>query len=143
MNRPQRRYPVPWASENRRRLINLINDIPNLISNAVKHSPAGGVVRVAAETREDRIRISVIDHGAGVPESFRPRIFSRFSQADSSDSRRRGGTGLGLAICKSIVEQHDGGVGFESVPDERTEFYFDLRPWDAERSAASQLKAAG
>src|SRR5690606_36162504 len=70
----------------------------NLLSNAIKHSPAGGEVRVGVQRQGDSVEVSVSDDGAGIPESFRQRVFERFAQADSSDARRRAGTGLGLAI---------------------------------------------
>jgi DNA-binding response OmpR family regulator len=69
--------------------------------------------------------------GSGIPEEFRSRIFQRFAQADSSDTREKGGTGLGLSICKAIVDRHSGHIDYESKPDQRTVFYFDLPMWRA------------
>ncbi|RZU47691.1 PAS domain S-box-containing protein [Fluviicoccus keumensis] len=95
----------------------------NLISNAVKYSPAGKSVELAADLEGDRIRFRIRDYGPGIPEEFRERIFNRFSQANSSDARARGGTGLGLNIARSIVEQLGGEVGF-TTSAAGTEFSF-------------------
>lgn len=98
----------------------------NLISNAVKFSPRDGLVNISVERVPERVRVSVTDHGPGIPEDFRDRIFDRFSQADSSDTRRRGGTGLGLSISRVIVERHGGSLNFESEEGSGSIFYFDL-----------------
>ncbi len=98
----------------------------NLMSNAVKHTSAGGVVHLAASRREDRVRISVIDHGPGVPVAFGERIFQKFARANSSDARVQGGMGLGLSIAKAIVEERGGTIGFDSKPGAGATFYFDL-----------------
>jgi signal transduction histidine kinase len=98
----------------------------NLLSNAAKFSPPAGVVEVTVTPRDGHVRVSVVDHGAGVPPEFRDRMFQRFAQADASDRRAKGGTGLGLSISRSIVEAHGGRIGFETEPDVRTEFFFEL-----------------
>jgi signal transduction histidine kinase len=78
------------------------------------------------ERTQDAYRVSVIDPGPGIPEEFKPRIFDRFAQADSSTSRQRGGTGLGLAICKMIMTKLGGKIDFASTPGVGTTFYFEL-----------------
>lgn len=98
----------------------------NLLSNAAKFSPKGGTVEVAVGVMGRDVRISVTDHGPGIPEEFQARIFQRFSQADSSDTRSRGGTGLGLAITKSIVERMGGRIGFDTRAGDGTTFFVDL-----------------
>lgn len=98
----------------------------NLLSNAAKYSPAGKTVTIRVEKQEENVRISVHDQGKGVPEAFKSKIFSKFSQADSSDTREKGGTGLGLNITKAIVEQHQGSVGFVSEEGMGATFYVDL-----------------
>lgn len=99
----------------------------NLISNAVKFSPAGMAVEVAVErTPSGRVRLEVRDHGPGVPTEFEGRIFERFSQADSSSTRAQGGTGLGLYITKGIVERLGGTIGFASKAGEGAAFYIEL-----------------
>jgi signal transduction histidine kinase len=101
----------------------------NLLSNAAKYSPAGGKVLVAAARIGGLIRVTVADNGAGIPEEFRARIFQKFAQADSSDSRKKGGTGLGLSIVKALVEKMGGAVGFDSQPGVQTAFYVELPEW--------------
>jgi len=104
----------------------LMQVLANLISNAVKFSPSGGCVELGAQYAGDRVRITVRDHGPGVPRNFRSRIFGKFSQGDTSDSRQRGGAGLGLAISKALVEQMGGCIGFEDAPGGGTAFFFEL-----------------
>ena len=89
----------------------LVQVLVNLISNAVKFSPAGGVVAVRAVAGPAMAEFQVEDHGRGVPVALREAIFERYRQVEASDSRSKGGAGLGLAICKSIVEQHGGAIG--------------------------------
>lgn len=104
----------------------IIQVMANLLSNAAKFSPAGGTVEVAVLPRDGWVRVAVIDRGPGIPENFRDRIFQRFSQADSSDTRKAGGTGLGLSITKTIVERHGGRIGFDATPGGGSTFHFEL-----------------
>lgn len=97
--------------------------LANLLSNAAKYSPEGGQVTIATKMDKQRVRIEITDHGSGIPADFYGQIFQKFSQADSSDTRKKGGTGLGLVITKAIVEQMGGSIGFDSVPDVRTTFF--------------------
>lgn len=119
----QAQPPGPVVSADAERLIQVV---VNLLSNALKFSPDGGSVRVLVEVAGSSARVSVTDHGPGVPQEFRPRIFERFAQADGSDRRARGGTGLGLSICHAIVTAHGGRIGFASEPGVETVFYFEL-----------------
>jgi PAS domain S-box-containing protein len=100
--------------------------LTNLLSNAAKFSPKGDVVTISANRVGGRLRISVTDHGPGIPPEFRDRIFQKFSQADSSDRRAKGGTGLGLNISKAIVEKHNGSLSFETETGRKTTFHVDL-----------------
>jgi PAS domain S-box-containing protein len=105
----------------------LMQVMGNLLSNAVKYSQPGALVEVRlSRGREGYWRIGVRDHGTGIPEAFRANIFQRFAQADSSDTRAKGGTGLGLSIAKTIVEHHEGTIGYETELGVGTEFYFEL-----------------
>jgi PAS domain S-box-containing protein len=114
-----------WVSANSDRLMQVM---ANLLSNAAKFSPRGARVEVRLQRRQGAYRVSVIDPGPGIPDEFKPRVFDRFAQADSSTSRNRGGTGLGLAICKMIIDKLGGNIDFESTPGLGTTFYFDLPP---------------
>jgi PAS domain S-box-containing protein len=86
----------------------------NFLSNAAKFSPAQSPVDIKISLNDGWVRISVQDCGPGIPEEFRSRMFQKFSQADSSDSRQKSGTGLGLAISKELVERMGGRIGFDS-----------------------------
>jgi PAS domain S-box-containing protein len=104
----------------------LVQVVTNLLSNAIKFSPRGGNVVVSTEKQSDVIRISVRDHGGGIPDEFKPRVFEKFAQADASDKRQKGGSGLGLSILKSIVERLGGTVAFDDAPGGGTIFQVDL-----------------
>ncbi|XXY49971.1 ATP-binding protein [Sorangium sp. So ce269] len=86
----------------------------NLVSNAIKFTPAGGVVGVSIAQRGADLHVEVSDTGQGIRPEFLPFVFDRFSQADSSTTRRHGGLGLGLAIVRHLVELHGGSVSARS-----------------------------
>lgn len=100
--------------------------LANLLSNAAKFSPPGEEVTVSVKECGPLLRVEVSDHGPGIPEEFRARIFQKFSQADSSDTKQKGGTGLGLSITKAIVEKMGGNIGFVSEAGRGTTFFFEL-----------------
>jgi len=106
--------------------LRLVQVLSNLLSNSCKFAPAGSSVEVAVCTGPESVRMSVIDRGPGIPESFRDIMFEKFSQADSSDTRSSGGTGLGLAISKELVERMGGTIGYDSVEGAGTTFFVDL-----------------
>ncbi|HEY6867796.1 MAG TPA: ATP-binding protein [Candidatus Eisenbacteria bacterium] len=110
--------------------------VTNLLSNAVKFSPPGGRIAIAAEPTEGEVRVSVRDAGEGIAPEDLPKLFKKFTQLDSSATRRAGGTGLGLVICKGIVEQHGGRIWVESTPGEGSTFYFTLPYADRASSPA-------
>ena len=103
--------------------------ISNLLSNAVKFSPRDDEVVIKIEQGIDLVRISVRDHGSGIPADFKSRIFERFAQADATNTRQRGGTGLGLSIVKQIVDRLAGEVGFADAPEGGTIFFVELPRW--------------
>lgn len=98
----------------------------NLLSNACKFSPRGKTVEVAVDRKNSDLRISVSDIGPGIPESFQPNVFSKFTQSDATDTRKQGGTGLGLSITRAIVEKHGGRIGFVSTEGAGATFHVDL-----------------
>ncbi|WLQ15308.1 CHASE domain-containing protein [Hahella aquimaris] len=100
--------------------------LTNLISNAAKFSPPHSEIVVAITLEDHVARVSVTDKGPGVPPEFQNRIFGRFAQADSSNTRNKSGTGLGLNISKAIIERHGGKIGFHNNPRGGCTFYFEL-----------------
>ncbi|MFT5852303.1 MAG: PAS domain S-box-containing protein [Colwellia sp.] len=118
----------------------LLQVMSNILSNAAKYSPSGGQVDIKVETINDNARISVHDNGKGIPENFKPKIFNKFSQADSSDTRKKGGTGLGLNITQAIVLQLKGSIHFDSDEEQGTTFYVDLPLIDEKKITDFQIK---
>ncbi len=111
-----------WADSDR-----ILQTLTNLISNAIKFSPAGSDVLLSARAiDENEVVLEVTDHGRGIPADKLDTIFERFQQVDASDSRAMGGTGLGLAICRSIITQHGGRIWATSTPGHGTIFHFTL-----------------
>jgi PAS domain S-box-containing protein len=104
--------------------------IHNLIENAIKFSTEGTITISANIIRDDAslvtLQVTVIDQGLGIPEDKTPLIFNKFTQVDSSHSRRYGGAGLGLAICKELVELMGGHIGVQSKAGQGTAFWFNL-----------------
>ncbi|MDD3014701.1 MAG: GAF domain-containing protein, partial [Candidatus Gastranaerophilales bacterium] len=104
----------------------LIQVITNLLSNAVKFSPPGDIVTIYMSRENDFSRISISDNGSGIPEGFKSKIFQKFSQSDSSNTRQKGGTGLGLSISKAIIEKMGGSISYISEENKGSTFYFDI-----------------
>ena len=99
----------------------------NLITNAVKHSPAGEEVIVKAEREDGGVRFSVADRGAGIAPKYQPYLFEKFYRVPGAE---RTGAGLGLSIAREIVRAHHGSIGVRSTPGHGSEFYFDLPFYD-------------
>lgn len=101
--------------------------LTNLISNAIKFSEKGDKVVVRLSTGNDNtFRFSVIDHGPGIADGDRHKLFEKFQQIDQSDTRKKEGTGLGLAITQAIVEEHGGKIGVESELGKGSTFWVEL-----------------
>ncbi|HUM68326.1 MAG TPA: GAF domain-containing protein [Chloroflexota bacterium] len=100
--------------------------IDNLIGNAIKFSPDGGIITVSLMEQDDVVCISVADQGIGMSTDKHQRIFERFYQIDGSSRRRFGGTGIGLAIVKRIIDAHHGKIWVESELNKGSSFLFTL-----------------
>ncbi len=100
--------------------------VTNIISNAIKYTPAGGRVTVSAMHMYDYVTIKVKDNGIGIPQKDLEHIFERFYRVDKARSRQMGGTGLGLAIAKEIVEAHEGTISIKSRVNVGTEVMIKL-----------------
>ena len=106
------RYPEITADE--RRLTQVFN---NLISNAIKYAPNGGVIKIGGTIHEDYVNISIADPGIGIPSHESHRIFQKFSRLDNDLSRKTEGTGLGLFLTKAIIDAHNGRIWFHGQTD--------------------------
>lgn len=104
----------------------LIQVFVNLLGNAIKFSPEGGIVKITTETQPGFVRVCVSDEGRGVPPSHREAIFERFRQVEMTDATVKGGTGLGLPICKAIIEQHGGKIGVDSEEGQGSTFWLTI-----------------
>jgi PAS domain S-box-containing protein len=100
--------------------------LSNLLSNAAKYSQPGGKIEIHLHLLPEHVKITIRDFGEGIPKDFQTRLFKKFSQVDSSSTRRKGGTGLGLFICKQMVQNMNGEIGFESTEGIGSLFYFTL-----------------
>lgn len=127
--------PLPVLADRDR----LTQCFANLLTNALKFTPAGGRVTASAASAEARACFRIADTGPGIPEAFRSRVFDRFAQADSSDTRRQGGTGLGLSITRSIVDRLGGRIEFDSRDGQGTTFRISLPLVASEASAAEAV----
>jgi len=116
--------PSIMVSVDRDRLIQVFT---NLLSNAIKFSPPNeAVILDVSVINQNVVRVSISDKGEGIPEEFQEKIFQKFSQADSSSTRKHEGTGLGLNISRAIVERLGGTVNFVTKLHYGTTFYFEL-----------------
>lgn len=100
--------------------------IDNIINNAIKYSPDGGVITVSLHQNQNQVLLSISDQGLGIPRKDLGKIFKRFYRVDKARSRAQGGTGLGLAIAKEIVEAHHGRLWADSTEGKGSTFYIAL-----------------
>lgn len=115
--------PLPVIEADELRLVRVLT---NLISNAVKVSKEGGHITVRARGETDGLRVDVIDQGIGIAPEDMPKLFLKFQQLDSSNTRPTGGWGLGLAISKGIVEEHGGRIWVTSEKGKGSTFSFSI-----------------
>ena len=95
----------------------------NIMSNAIKHSPAGGEIHVQATRKGGNVRFSIKDQGPGIPEEYHTRIFERLFRVPG---QAKTGAGLGLFIAREIVAAHNGRIGVRSHPGKGSDFFVEL-----------------
>ena len=115
--------------------------IGNLLSNALKYSPADSTVEVVVESERGDAVVSVVDSGDGIPLSEQERVFDRFHRLENGLTRKTGGTGLGLYIAKRLIEAMSGRLWLVSRPGEGSTFSFSL-PVVSEQQVADAAVAA-
>ena len=118
----------------------LYRSIANLIHNAIKYTPAGGVVTIRLESSERNAIITIQDNGIGIAEADLPHIFDRFYRVQADRSRNTGGTGLGLAIVQAIVQAHHGSIRVDSQLDLGSRFIVSLPNWTTSSKTSHQHK---
>lgn len=134
----------PWTMGDANRLRQVLL---NLLNNAVKFTLSGSVTLNVSQCGEEAagpvLRFEVVDTGIGISAEQQERLFQRFSQVDSSISRRFGGTGLGLAICRRLVSMMDGEIGVTSTPRQGSTFWFTLVLPRADAASGVAVEEAG
>ncbi|CAM3057582.1 cell wall metabolism sensor histidine kinase WalK [Sporolactobacillus spathodeae] len=114
--------------------------IDNIISNAIKYSPEGGIITFQVFMKKNRIRTMISDQGVGIPKENLSKVFDRFYRVDRARSRKLGGTGLGLAIAKEMIEAQGGEIWAESEWNQGTAIHFIL-PLDQGKGGAGRNDA--
>jgi len=112
-----------WVEVDTDRMIQVID---NLMNNAVKYSPDGGVIKVRLMETHNNIILSITDQGLGIPPNDLNKIFDRFYRVDKARARKQGGTGLGLAISKEVLKAHGGNIWVESREHVGSTFFVSL-----------------
>ncbi len=123
--------PTLWADGEQ-----LLRVLGNLVNNALRHTPHGGMITLGARLADEGVALRVTDTGEGIPEEHLPNVFERFYRVDAARHNESGGSGLGLAIVRSIVEAHGGEVSVTSTPGEGTTFTCRLPSTRSARAAA-------
>ena len=126
------RRPV-WVRGDHDRLIQVMT---NVLSNAAKFSHSGDRVEVSLAVLAGKARISVRDHGDGIPKGSKELVFGRFSQVDPSSTRKIGGAGLGMSITRQILDAHNGYIDYDSEVGVGTTFFVELALADAAPTTA-------
>lgn len=109
--------------------------VSNLIKNSINALPkSNGMIEISMKDMQDKIQISVIDNGIGIPADKQRDLFKKFYQVDATLTREKGGSGLGLAICKGIVENHGGSITVRSDANQGAEFSFTLPKQNMKKS---------
>lgn len=98
----------------------------NLLGNAIKCSPSGGIITAEVCSNGETVRVTITDHGHGIPPEYQQKIFEKFGQVESRTENRKYSTGLGLTFCKLAVEAHGGHIGVESEVGKGSAFWFTL-----------------
>jgi len=111
----------------------LLQVMSNFISNAAKFTNGRDIIQIGCLVDATHVRVNVTDHGEGIPLDKQHRLFQKFSQSHDKGNQKLPGSGLGLVICKHIIELHYGKIGFESIPNKYTKFYFSLPIADIEQ----------
>lgn len=114
-------FPIIQGDETRLRQV-----LDNLVSNAIKYSPNGGMIEIGGGVDDETVTVFVRDQGVGIPEREQERLFERFYRVDDTLSRRTKGTGLGLYLARTIIEAHGGRIRVKSKPGQGSTFYFTL-----------------
>jgi signal transduction histidine kinase len=100
--------------------------IHNVMSNAIKFSSPGSIVKVSSKIENKRIVIKIVDSGIGIPERMQHEIFNKFTSAQRSGTSGEASTGLGLSFTKHCIERHHGTITFKSVEGKGTKFYITI-----------------
>jgi two-component system phosphate regulon sensor histidine kinase PhoR len=106
--------------------------VANLVGNAIKYTPDGGLISVRASNNDSQIVVSVQDTGFGIPLADQPYVFDKFYRVKTVETDGISGTGLGLAIVKSVIERHNGRVWVESEPGVGSTFTFILPKYNGQ-----------
>lgn len=114
--------------------------LTNLLTNAIKYSPEGGVIRIHLLPcqQDTHLLLSVQDQGIGIPLAQQAQIFGRFTRAENARLQGIGGTGLGLYLCRELIEQHQGRIWFESSEGKGSTFFFTLPLFDEEQECEQE-----